>query len=71
VLVSVDGHADRVHLLVRDDGIGFDSGNQAKRGLGLIGIEERVHALQGKVTIMSARNKGTTVEVYIPIEVPA
>ena len=71
VLVSVDGDANRVHLLVRDDGLGFDSGNRANRGLGLIGIEERVHALQGMVTIMSAPNKGTTVEVNIPIEVSA
>jgi signal transduction histidine kinase len=71
VLVSVHGYADRVHLLVRDDGIGFDSGNRAKRGLGLIGMEERVHALQGKVMIMSAPNRGTTVEVNIPIEVSA
>jgi signal transduction histidine kinase len=69
VLVSVDGDANRVHLLVRDDGLGFDSGNREKRGLGLIGIEERVHALQGKVTIMSVPKKGTTVEVNIPIEV--
>ena len=71
VLVSVHGFPDRVHVLVKDDGIGFDSGSHAKRGLGLIGIEERVHALRGKVTIRSARNKGATVEVEIPVGVPA
>lgn len=71
VLVSVDGYPDRVHVIVKDDGVGFESGDRARRGLGLIGIEERVHALRGKVTISSFKNKGTTVEVEIPIEVPA
>ena len=41
------------------------------RGLGLIGIEERVHALQGKVAIKSLQNKGTSIEVEIPLGVPA
>jgi signal transduction histidine kinase len=71
VLVSVDGYVDRVHVVVKDDGIGFESGNRARRGLGLIGIEERVHALRGKVTIKSLQNKGTTVEVEIPLGVLA
>jgi signal transduction histidine kinase len=71
VLVSVHGCLDGVHMVVKDDGVGFDSGNRAKRGLGLIGIEERVHALRGKVTIRSLHNKGTTVEVEIPVGVSA
>jgi signal transduction histidine kinase len=71
VLVSVGGYPDRVHVVVKDDGVGFESGNRARRGLGLIGIEERVHALRGEVTIRSFQNKGTTVEVEIPVETPA
>jgi signal transduction histidine kinase len=71
VLVSVHGYPDRVHVLVKDDGVGVGSGNRARRGLGLIGIEERVHALRGKVTIRSPQNKGTAVEVEIPVGVPA
>lgn len=71
VLVSVDGSVDGVRVLVKDDGVGFESGNRAKRGLGLIGIEERVHALKGEVIIKSIPNKGTTVEVEIPVGVCA
>jgi signal transduction histidine kinase len=71
VLVSVHGYPDRVHVLVKDDGVGFDSVNHARRGLGLIGIEERVHALRGKVTIRSIKNNGTTIEVEIPVGVLA
>lgn len=71
VLVTVEESADLVHMVVKDDGIGFESGNRSRRGLGLIGIEERVHALQGKVTITSQTGRGTTVEVEIPIEVLA
>jgi len=71
VLVSVDGFTDRIHVMVKDDGLGFEARNRGKRGLGLIGIEERVHALQGNVTIKSLQNKGTTIEVDIPIGVTA
>ncbi|HEY7097376.1 MAG TPA: sensor histidine kinase [Terriglobales bacterium] len=71
VLVSVDGRDDRVHVSVKDDGVGFESGIRARRGLGLIGMEERVHALRGEVTISSLRNKGTTIEAEIPIGVSA
>jgi len=71
VLVSVDGDADRIQVMVKDDGVGFEPGNRSKRGLGLIGIEERVHALQGKVTIKALKNNGTVVEVEIPAGVCA
>ena len=69
VLVSVSGYGDRVVVVVQDDGVGFDVRARSRAGLGLLGIEERVQALDGVVKIDSRARKGTTVRVEIPVGV--
>ncbi len=55
---------------VRDDGVGFnlEEGRKAseKGHLGLVGIEERVGELDGKVEFFSSPGDGTRVEVVLP-----
>jgi signal transduction histidine kinase len=70
VLVSVRTIHDRIVVLVEDDGIGFDLAYM-RGGLGLLGIQERVQALDGKLHVSSEQQKGTTIQVEIPVEVPA
>jgi signal transduction histidine kinase len=71
VVVSVSAEEDEIVVIVRDDGVGFSSPSTMKGGLGLLGIQERVKALDGTVTVSSEVNKGTTVRVEIPAGVPA
>ncbi len=52
-------------LSIGDDGRGFDAAQS--RGLGLIGMEERVSHLGGKLRIQSGAGSGTTVLVELPI----
>ncbi len=68
VVVSVSKERNGIVVLVQDDGIGF---SPSQRGLGLLGIQERVQALDGKLYIASAVGKGTTVKVEIPAAVAA
>jgi len=60
-----------VHAAVRDDGRGFDAdaamARRGDRGLGLIGMRERVDALGGRFVLRSAPGKGAEVAVAIPI----
>ncbi len=56
--------ADRVTLMIQDDGRGFDSANV--KGLGLLGINERVARLGGKCEIQSKPGMGTTIAVELP-----
>lgn len=57
--------ASHVHLVVQDDGRGFDT--EAKTdGFGLTGITERVELLRGELEIASIPDKGTTLNVTIP-----
>jgi signal transduction histidine kinase len=67
IRISVYGRHDWVQLSIQDDGAGFDPQHTSSRGLGLIGIQERVRELAGKVTIISQPRKGTILEVEVPV----
>jgi len=69
VLVSVCNEKSGIVVVVRDDGVGFSP--SLRGGLGLLGIQERVEALDGKLHISSSVGKGTTVKVEIPAAVAA
>ncbi|MEO8049509.1 MAG: sensor histidine kinase [Acidobacteriota bacterium] len=66
VELALRGDHDRISLTIRDDGKGFDPEQRAKRGLGLVGVEERVRELGGKAKIHSQLGRGTLLEVEIP-----
>ena len=60
--------AGTIQLEVRDDGVGFDPATlQSTGGMGIRGMEERAHALGGRLSIDSAPDAGTCVRVQIPL----
>src|SRR5580704_3999463 len=63
VIVRQEGH--KIFLSVEDDGHGFDAGRV--RGLGLVGMEERVTHLGGAFEVRSKPGAGTKVEVELPV----
>jgi chemotaxis family two-component system sensor kinase Cph1 len=59
-----------ISCVVKDNGIGFDTENLIKStspGLGLLGIQERLNALGGKLNIQSAPGQGTALEFTAPV----
>lgn len=63
---------DRVCLVVKDDGKGFDTNRYrhtepGQGGIGLIGMHERLDLLNGTLEIYSILNAGTTIKAIIPI----
>ena len=65
VKVMVEQERNRLVLTVEDDGRGFDA--QRVRGLGLVGMEERVHHLGGVFIVRSHPGAGTKVAVELPL----
>jgi PAS domain S-box-containing protein len=66
--VRVAREEDAMVLEVRDDGIGFETASPRKpQSLGLVGLRERAHLLQGEVTLESRPGQGTTVCARIPV----
>ena len=68
VRVAVRQDRDAVELAVEDDGVGFDPAEVRGRGLGLLGIEERVGELGGTVRVASRLYQGTRLSVRLPVD---
>jgi signal transduction histidine kinase len=64
VEVSLEIRDDWLVLAIRDDGIG---GVDPKRGSGLVGINDRVEALGGTLSVTSPPGEGTALEVQLPL----
>jgi len=64
VEVTVRQEPDRLLLKVQDDGKGFLAERQ--KGMGLVGIQERVAHLHGEFRVESAPGRGTQLLVELP-----
>ena len=69
IAVAVTMDEATLQLMVRDDGVGLNPAHRG-RGLGLIGIDERVKELHGTVVISPDARRGTTVAVRLPLPAP-
>ncbi len=59
--------AEYLLLKIEDNGKGYDT-NQQLTGLGILGMRERVIAMGGTLTVRSACNEGTEINIRLPIE---
>ena len=66
VKIRLVSEEERYLMRIEDDGKGFVPKRKA-RGLGLIGIEERISNMNGKLEIQSAPGQGTKLLVSIPL----
>ncbi len=64
VRIAVEERDDRLHLSIRDDGVG---GVDPTRGSGLIGLRDRVEALGGSIEVSSPPGQGTLILVQFPL----
>lgn len=64
--VIVEMTAEQINIIIRDEGIGFNVGENSNNSFGVIGMKERIELVDGKLTINSIKGKGTTVYMHIP-----
>ncbi|HVB43767.1 MAG TPA: GAF domain-containing sensor histidine kinase [Streptosporangiaceae bacterium] len=75
VRIRLTASPERVVLEVTDDGHGFDAGtvattppaNGALTGFGLSGMRERAELLNGKLEVITAPDRGTTIRLTLPL----
>lgn len=66
--VSLHGDGNGLHLRVADNGIGnFPACRRKAKAFGLIGIQERVSALGGSLSIITEKGKGLVLTVTLPL----
>ncbi|MGW7255180.1 sensor histidine kinase [Streptomyces sp. NPDC054834] len=63
VTVTVDSDSDVLRVRVQDDGVG---GADLAAGTGLVGLKDRVEALDGRMSLESPRTVGTTLSAELP-----
>lgn len=68
--VELSGAGNEVRLEVKDAGIGFDT-KEANRigGLGLVSMQERVRAVNGRFYVESKPGAGTKIIAFVPVPV--
>ena len=62
--VEVQALGDRLLIEVADDGVG---GADHTKGSGLVGLEDRVAALGGRLHVESVPGQGTSVRADLPV----
>jgi two-component system, chemotaxis family, CheB/CheR fusion protein len=66
--VKLEAIDKRIHLSIRDNGIGFDrAASTHKGGIGLLSMKERVRLVDGEFAQKSALGQGTRIDVWAPL----
>jgi signal transduction histidine kinase len=66
VCVSVRREETQVRVMIQDDGIGFQS--RQEKGVGILGMEERVRHLGGAFRIESEPGHGAGLTISLPLQ---
>ena len=66
VKVAVSADQGRVHVLVRDNGVGFDVDSQRPSSFGLLGMHYRLQTDGGQLTLISSPGRGTSIRAELP-----
>ena len=67
VAITVRAREQRVQLVVRDDGQGFDATAAQTGRYGLLGMRERARLLGGTLRVEGRAGRGTVVRVVVPL----
>ncbi len=63
-------HSNEINLIIEDNGVGFTQSNATlKTNKGITLIKERLKIIDGELEIDSQIGKGTTIYVFIPINI--
>lgn len=65
VAISIDDDADEIRVGIEDDGCGFVTSG-ARKTFGLLGMQERVKILGGRIDIASQPGQGTRIAACLP-----
>jgi signal transduction histidine kinase len=72
VHIEIDRSGGQVQCSIRDDGTGFSVASvlarKTNKGLGLLGMQERLSAIGGTLHIQSSPSQGTSVLINLPVE---
>lgn len=69
IIVKLEWLCDEINVVVKDNGVGFDTESVREGSFGIIGMKERIDLLKGSIKISSSIGKGTTILMKIPLPI--
>ena len=67
IIVKLEWLCDEINVVVKDNGVGFDTESVREGSFGIMGMRERIELLKGSLKISSSIGKGTTILMKIPL----
>jgi PAS domain S-box-containing protein len=73
ITLDFDENNFGIDIFITDNGVGFNTSvlnnlhNHSGSGFGLFTVQERIRNIQGEFNIVSEKNRGTTVKIFIPL----
>jgi len=67
IRIAIERTTRAVRAVIEDDGVGIGHSPMRGRGLGLLGMEERVRELNGTFEIKSQAGPGTRILIQLPV----
>lgn len=64
---SVHDAPGTLKVIIKDDGLGFDTTNAIKKGNGLDNMQKRIHRLGGHLSLSNTNPTGTTITIELNI----
>lgn len=61
--VSLDYQKNSLSIIAKDDGVGYDTSEDSKKGIGLLNIQNRAKLINAEVSFNSEIGKGTTLKI--------
>jgi len=66
VTIDIERRPDGgIEMTIRDNGRGFDD-RTTHKGMGLLGMRERVQSLNGKISLASQPGEGVSIAITLP-----
>ncbi len=68
--MRIDFGSARLCIVIRDDGVGFDSKRvltEAPGQMGLVGMKERAQSIGGQLEVRSSLGHGAQIELDVPL----
>ncbi len=66
--IQIKNEATSIHIIIKDDGNGFDFALAQQQSLGLTNMQQRIKFLEGIIEWQSQKNNGTTVKIILPLK---
>lgn len=67
VTVTAAAPDGRLRIVVKDDGVGFDTSQGRGSGYGLFSVRERLESMRGALVINACPGEGTSITLEIPL----